>query len=145
MEDFIRAAKVDENALIPTRKHPEDAGMDFYACEDKCIPPHGVDIVRTGVTIEIPRGYVGLLRLKSRSDYLLGAGVVDAGYQGEILIKIFNPLDKDLKIAAGQAIAQLLLLPVWCPAVEAVPLSEIHQVASARGATGGIVTQKYSE
>lgn len=137
----IKAAKLRENAVYPTRKHPDDAGMDFYACEEKVIPPHGVDIVRTGITIEIPEGYVGLLRLKSRSDYLLGAGVVDAGYQGEILIKIFNPLETPLHITEGQAIAQMLLIPVITPEIEPCSLSEIHQTVSSRGNSGGIVSQ----
>lgn len=135
----IRAARLQDNAVLPTRKHPDDAGIDFYASEDKVIPPHSMDVVGTGITVEIPQGYVGLLMPKSRNDHLLGAGVVDAGYQGEIRIKIANITDDPLDITAGQAIGQMLILPVETPAVEEIPLDRIHQQRSERGATGGIL------
>lgn len=138
----MKAAKLLNGALIPTRKHPDDAGMDFYAAENIEIPPHSFGTVRTGVTLEIPTGYVGLLMPKSRNDYLLGAGVVDAGYQGEIMIKIANIKDKPLFIAAGTAVAQMLLLPVVTPVVEEADPNTIHSVKSARGATGGILEGK---
>lgn len=78
----IRAAKLQPNVILPTRKHPDDAGIDFYASEEKTISPHAFDVVGTGITIEIPQGYVGLMMPKSRNNHLLGAGVIDAGYQG---------------------------------------------------------------
>ena len=135
----IRAAKLQEDAVIPTRKHPDDAGIDFYAAEEKVIAPHAFDVIGTGITIEIPAGFVGLLMPKSRNDHLLGAGVVDAGYQGEIRVKIANPTDIALEIRHGQAIAQMLILPIMTPEVEHIPLDDIHQQKSARGATGGIL------
>ena len=134
----IRAAKLQPNAILPTRKHPDDAGIDFYASEEKTISPHAFDVVGTGITIEIPRGYVGLMMPKSRNNHLLGAGVIDAGYQGEIRIKIANITDSPLQIEPGQAIGQMLLLPIETPAVEEIPLDQIHQQKSERGATGGI-------
>lgn len=135
----IKAAKLREDAILPTRKHPDDAGIDFYAVEPVVIHPHFIRIVKTGITVEIPKGYVGLLKPKSRSDFLLGAGVIDAGYQGEIQIKVANVSAKTLTINYGDAVGQMLLIPVETPAVEEVPLSEIHQEISARGATGGIL------
>ncbi len=137
--ETIRAAKLTEDAVMPTRKHRDDAGIDFYSSEAKTIPPHSFDVVGTGITIEIPKGFVGLMMPKSRNDHLLGAGVIDAGYQGEIRIKLANMTDIPLEIKPGQAIAQMLLLPVITPAVEEIPLDEIHQVKSQRGATGGIL------
>ena len=135
----IRTAKLQEDALIPTRKHPDDAGIDFYSAEEKVIAPHSFDVVGTGITVEIPSGFVGLLMPKSRNDHLLGAGVVDAGYQGEIRVKIANLTDVPLEIRHGQAIAQMLILPIVTPEVENVPPELIHQEKSARGATGGIL------
>ena len=101
--------------------------------------PHSFTVAGTGITVEIPQGFVGLLMPKSRNDHLLGAGVVDAGYQGEIRIKIVNPTDKPLLITEGQAIGQMLILPVETPAVREVSLSEIHRETTSRGATGGIL------
>ncbi len=135
----IRAAKLVENAVLPTRKHPDDAGIDFYSAEDKVIPPHSFDVAGTGITVEIPAGYVGMMMPKSRNDHLLGAGVIDAGYQGEIRIKLANLTDQPLVITEGQAIAQMLLVPIVTPAVEEVPADVIHRVKSERGATGGIL------
>ena len=135
----IRAAKLVENAVLPTRKHPDDAGIDFYSDEARVIPPHSFDVVGTGITVEIPAGYVGLMMPKSRNDHLLGAGVIDAGYQGEIRIKLANLTDQPLVIKEGQAVAQMLLVPVITPAVEEVSADVIHQVKSDRGATGGIL------
>ena len=135
----IKAAKLREDAILPTRKHPDDAGIDFYSVESVWIQPNNFKIVKTGITVEIPKGYVGLMKPKSRSNFLLGAGVIDAGYQGEIQIKVANVGLGTLTIAYGDAIAQMLIVPVETPAVEEVPLSGIHQEASERGATGGIL------
>lgn len=142
LEEFmetIKAAKLREDAILPTRKHPDDAGIDFYSVESVWIQPNNFKIVKTGITVEIPKGYVGLMKPKSRSNFLLGAGVIDAGYQGEIQIKVANVGLGTLTIAYGEAIAQMLIVPVETPAVEEVPLSGIHQEASERGATGGIL------
>ena len=135
----IKVAKLREDAILPTRKHPDDAGIDFYSVESVWIQPNNFKIVKTGITVEIPKGYVGLMKPKSRSDFLLGAGVIDAGYQGEIQIKVANVGLGTLTIAYREAIAQMLIVPVETPAVEEVPLSGIHQEASERGATGGIL------
>ena len=136
--DKIRIAKMNENAFIPTRKHPDDAGIDFYACEEKTIFPHDFGVVGTGITVEIPQGYVGLMMPKSRNNHLLGAGVIDAGYQGEIRIKIANITDNPLQISVGQAIGQMLIFPIVTPVVEELPIDRIHQEKSERGASGGI-------
>ena len=137
--DKIKTAKITDRAFLPTRKHPDDAGIDFYSVENKTIPPHSFDVIRTGITIEIPRGYVGLMMPKSRNNHILGAGVIDAGYQGEILIKLANLTDSPLIIEYGMAIAQMLILPIITPDVEEIPLSQIHAEKTDRGATGGIL------
>ncbi len=137
----IRVAKLRPDALLPTRKHPQDAGMDFYAVEAVTIPPHQMAIVPTGVTVEIETGFVGLLKPKGKNNHLLGAGVVDAGYQGEILIKVANPSDQVLQVRVGDAIGQMLILPIFTPGIEEVAQSDIHTNQSSRGGTGGIVTQ----
>jgi len=139
--ETIRIARLRPHAVLPARKHPQDAGIDLYAAEPVTLPAHASAIVPSGVTIEIPAGYVGLVKPKGRNDHLLGAGVVDAGYQGEVLVKVANFFDHPLKIHPGEAIAQLLILPVETPQVIEVAPAEIHHQASARGASGGIVEQ----
>jgi dUTP pyrophosphatase len=137
----IRIARLRSGAVLPSRKHPQDAGLDLYAAEESMIPPHASAIVPSGVTVEIPAGFVGLVKPKGRNDHLIGAGVVDAGYQGEILVKLVNPSDRQLRIHSGDAIAQLLIVPIETPEVEEVSPAEIHSQASSRGASGGIVDQ----
>ena len=135
----IRVAKLRPDAIIPTRKHPDDAGIDFYAVEPVMIQPGRFGIVKTGITVEIEKGFVGVLKPKSRNDHLLGAGVIDAGYQGEIQIKVANVRNETLTITYGQAVGQMLILPVFTPVVEEVSPEAIHQTQTERGATGGIL------
>jgi dUTP pyrophosphatase len=137
----IKIAKLDSNAIIPTRKHPADAGLDIYANQSTVIPAHSFAIISTGITVEIDQGFVGILKPKGRNNHLLGAGVVDAGYQGEILVKVTNISSKPLGIEPGDAIAQLLILPIYTPEVIEVSKEEIHFTDSKRGGTGGIVDQ----
>ncbi len=140
----IKIAKIDTNAYLPTRKHPSDAGLDIYANCHIVIEPHSISIVSSGITLEITDGFVGLLKPKGRNNHLLGAGVVDAGYQGEILVKVANMTDSPLEIQPGDAIGQLLILPIYTPKVCEVTLDQIHNENSSRGITGGIVDQHNS-
>ncbi len=140
--DVIKAARIHPGAKIPTRKHPEDAGLDLYCLEAATIPPNSAQILRTGITLEIPSGYVGLLKPKGGNDHLIGSGVIDAGYQGEVLIRVVNPYSHPLEFAPGNAIAQLLLLPVQTPPVVEVGADKIHTKSTSRGATGGILEKK---
>jgi len=139
--ETIFVARLRNDAKLPTRKHPEDAGLDVYAVEPVIIQAHQFAIVPTGITIEIPAGYVGILKPKGRSNHLLGAGVVDAGYQGEILVKVANLTNDPLLIASGDAVGQMVILPVFTPAVVEVTLDEIHTEKTTRAGTGGIVDQ----
>ncbi len=141
MIEILYAARVRPNAVLPTRKHPADAGLDIYAAEAVTIIPHSTAIVPSGIKVDIPDGYVGLLKPKGRNDHLLGAGVVDAGYQGELLVKVANHLDRALEIRPGDAIGQLLILPVATPRVAEVAEEALYSKSSQRGAGGGIVSQ----
>ena len=137
----IKIARLDIDAKLPTRKHPADAGMDIYSNQDVTIMPHSFEIVSTGITIEIDSGFVGLLKPKGRNNHLLGAGVVDAGYQGEILVKVSNITAKPMEIKPGDAIGQLLIIPIFTPEITEVTPDLIHKRNSSRGETGGIVDQ----
>jgi dUTP pyrophosphatase len=134
----LKYSRLTPAAEIPTRKHPTDAGVDVYASRDAWVPPFSSRVVPTGVTFEVPVGTMLEVRPKSRHNYLIGAGVVDAGYQGEILIKVVNPSWKPLRIRRGQAIAQLVHVPVLCEPLQELPLEELHHIQSERGGSGGI-------
>jgi len=134
----LKFSRLNVNAVAPTRKHPTDAGVDIYASEDVRIPPFACRVVPTGVTCEVPEGTLLQAWPKSRHDHLLGAGVIDAGYQGEIKIKVVNYSWKPLRVRRGEAVAQLVQLPVLCEPLEELPPEEIHRVRSARDGSGGI-------
>jgi len=134
----LKFARLNAQAAAPTRKHPTDAGVDVYASEDVRIPPFSCRVVPTGVTCEVPQGTLLQVWPKSRHDHLVGAGVIDAGYQGEIKIKVVNYSWKPLRIRRGDAIAQLVQMPVICETLEELPPQEIHRVRSDRGGSGGI-------
>ena len=138
MIQSVRIAKLNDKATLPERKHADDAGLDLFASESAAIAPLQMAVIGTGIAIEIPKGFVGLIFLKSRSNFLLGGGVVDAGYQGEIRVKISNVRDQLLEIEEGQAIAQLLLVPIETPAVQEVSIEDLFEKVSKRGSQGGI-------
>ncbi len=133
----LKVKRIEEEAKVPIRKHITDAGMDVYALEEVTIPPHTIQVVRTGITVEFPKNTVAFVWPKSRSDFIVGAGVIDNPYQGEILVKVANISDQDLKIEKHQGLAQIVITPVLCLMIEEV--DDIHQKESDRGATGGIV------
>ena len=136
--DALAVAKLEEDAIIPTRKHDGDAGVDFYALKDVVIGPRQMKVVKTGITVQLPYHYFGLLKPKGGSNHLVGAGVVDPDYQGEILFKIYNPHDDATSFLAGQPVGQMVLVPIIRPPVVEVDVDEIHQEETERGATGGI-------
>lgn len=134
----MRIARIAPNATLPRRKHPSDAGVDVYSIEDVILWPFSYRNIHTGVTVEVPEGTMLEVRPNGRNNHLVGSGVIDAGYQGEIVVKIVNYTFKPMRIRRGDAIAQLVHLPVLCEAVEEVPPEQVHAEKSARGGSGGI-------
>lgn len=138
----LRYSRLDPNARPPARKHPTDAGVDVFANETITIPPFAAAHVHTGLTFHIAPQYMLLAKPKSGSDFLLGAGVIDPGYQGEILIKVVNYTPNPLTIQKGDPLAQLVQVAIFADSLEEVALEEIHTQPTARGADGGIARQK---
>jgi len=138
---ILRVAKVKADAKLPTRKYSGDAGMDFYCLFDTIIPPHKFKVVRTGITVEIGEGYHGLLKPKGGNSHLVGAGVIENTYQGEILFKIFNPTDEQRVYAKGDAIGQMVLIPAYSPMPVECAVKDIHNNITDRESSGGIVKQ----
>lgn len=115
--------KLDEGAFTPTRAHPTDAGMDLYAREDKVVPARGSAKFDTGVHIELPCGTVGMLKSKSGLNVkygIISEGVIDEGYTGSIVAKLYNLSDDDYWVWAGDKITQLVIMPYLAPDLEVV-------------------------
>lgn len=98
--------------LKPERAHFDDAGVDLKTSEDIELPPKELKVVRTGVKVEIPFGYVGLLKdrsgLASKGLMSLG-GVIDSGYRGEIKALLINTGDETMAFKRGDRVIQLVV------------------------------------
>ena len=109
---------LDEGAKMPTRAHSTDAGLDLYARETQVVPAKENAKFDTGVHIELPVGTVGFLKSKSGLNVkngLTGEGVIDAGYTGSIVVKLYNNSGYDYTVHAGDKISQLVILPIFTP------------------------------
>lgn len=110
---------LDENAKMPTKAHEADAGFDLYTPEKVVLDGKDSAVIDTGVHIEIPKGYVGFLKSKSGLNVkagITGEGVIDAGYTGSIVAKLYNNGKETMFFDAGQKIIQIVFLPI--PEVE---------------------------
>ena len=115
----VSIKKLSENAVLPTYGSPYSAGADLYALveEETVIMPHETKLIRTGLAMEIPEGYAGLIYARSGLASKRGlapankVGVVDADYRGEVMVALHNHTDKEQKIEAGERIAQLVIAP----------------------------------
>ena len=132
--------KLDEGAYKPTRAHEIDAGLDLYARETQIVPAKESAIFDTGVHIEIPVGYVGMIKSKSGLNVkhgLSSEGVVDAGYTGSIVVKLYNHSGYDYKVHAGDKISQIVIMPIITPELEVVDeLDETERGNKGFGSTG---------
>jgi dUTP pyrophosphatase len=131
---------LDEGSLMPCRAHSADAGYDLFSCEDAIIHPNSSRTFDTGVHIAIPEGYVGFLKSKSGLNVkhnCQSEGVIDSGYTGSIVVKMFNHGSKSVEIGRGQKISQLVLLPIITPELELADiLEETERGNGGFGSTG---------
>ena len=132
--------KLDPGAKMPTRAHETDAGLDLYSPEDLIIYADDSAIINTGVHVEIPRGYVGMIKSKSGLNVKYGLtseGVIDCGYTGSIVVKLYNHGRCAAPINQGQKISQLVLLPIITPELELVDsLDDTERGEGGFGSTG---------
>ena len=150
---------LDKGAIMPTRAHPWDAGLDLYTPIDCTVPPArtlveynlesrgfrtrtevGSLTMDTGVHVEIPEGYVGFIKSKSGLNVRYGLtadGVIDAHYTGSIAVKLYNHTQFEYQFKAGDKIAQLVILPCVMPHLELVDsLEETDRGDGGFGSTG---------
>ncbi len=131
---------LDPGAYVPTRAHAADAGLDLYARDTVTIPAGGSGVFDTGVHVSLPEHTVGMLKSKSGLNVkknLLCEGVIDEGYTGPIVAKVYNHGKEDVTIEAGMKLVQLVILPVLTPALELVDsLDETDRGAGGFGSTG---------
>ena len=115
--------QLDEGAYRPERAHEDDAGLDILSPVYVVLRPNHRRSIDSGVHVEIPRGYVGMLKSKSGLmawNGVTSEGTIDAGYSGSIKVILFNHSDETVTIDKGQKISQLVILPITTPKVEVV-------------------------
>lgn len=132
------------NAIVPTFANPGDAGADLYALENEIIHSRRQKLVSTGIALEIPEGYVGLIRPRSglatkRGLGMNNSGVIDSGYRGEIKVCLINHSDETQYINQGDRIAQIIfVVSMYGFDFEVVnELSDSERGISGHGSTGG--------
>jgi dUTP pyrophosphatase len=109
----LKVKKTNKSAVLPSFAHPGDAGMDLFASENIVLKKGEKVAVPTGISMEIPEGYVGLIWDKSGLAIKNGlktlGGVIDSGYRGEILIGIINLSKEDYIFEKGHKVAQMII------------------------------------
>ena len=135
----IRVYRIREDAKLPRREHPTDAGMDLFYCPNGehrtppcdvradgtyALAPGASCLLSTGLKVEVPRGH--MLEVKNKSgiafkrQLLVGACVVDSGYDGEVFVNLHNVGHETQTIEPGEKIAQAVLTPIRTCGIEEV-------------------------
>ena len=141
----VKIKKLNENAIIPTYGTEYSAGADLYALLDSSveIAPHETTFIHTGISVEIPEGYCGLIFARSGLASKRGlapankVGVIDADYRGEIMVTLHNHSEIIATVEPCERIAQLAILPFLKAEFEEVDeLSDTVRGAGGFGSTG---------
>lgn len=140
MKENVNIKKLKPNAIIPTYGTEYAAGADLYACLDEAVTinPGETEFIKTGLAIEIPVGYAGLVYARSGLSCRQGlapankVGVIDADYRGEIMVALHNHSKELRTVNSGDRIAQLVITPFLT--ANFIETNELN--ATVRGARG---------
>jgi len=127
---------LENGAFMPIREHRTDAGLDIRSAETKIVPAMGSAIFRTGIHVELPHGTAGILVSKSGLNLkhdITSTGLIDEGYTGEILVKLFNHGQASYLIYKGDKISQLVIIPVLYEGIDVV---DVMKTETERGSNG---------
>jgi dUTP pyrophosphatase len=140
-EITLNFLKLSKNAEAPEYAFATDAGFDLKAIENVSFFPFEQKTVRTGIALEIPEGYVGIVRdragIVQKMDVHTVAGTFDSGFRGEVSIILVNLNDKTIEIEKGMRIAQIILVPIAKAKISEVKkLSQTERGDRSFGSTG---------
>jgi len=132
---------MDPEAVLPKYAHSFDAGMDIFALENVTINPGQSVGIKTGLSFEVPEGYVGLVWDKSGLSIKHGlkilGGVLDSGYRGELIVGMINLGKEPYVFEKGHKLTQLLIQPIVITEIKEVEdLSETERGQGGLGSTG---------
>lgn len=132
--------KLDRGAYMPVRAHETDAGLDIRSKDSQYVCAKESAIFHTGVHIQLPHGFCGILVSKSGLNIhndITSTGLIDEGYTGEIVVKLFNHGGFDYKVNEGDKISQLIIVPVAYEKLEVVEeLEESDRGSNGFGSSG---------
>ena len=131
----INVKLLDPAARAPYKAHESDAAIDLFCLCEHYLDPGIPTKVRTGIALEIPRGFMGLILDRSsmaRDGFFVTGGVIDSGYRGEIQVLLTNSTSKAHMLTAGQKVAQMAILP--CPEFK---INEVLQLMPGERDTRG--------
>ena len=142
---IVRIKKLDDRAVVPTYGSEYSAGADLYALLDERteILPHETKLIHTGISLEIPEGYCGLIFARSSMGAKRGlapankVGVIDADYRGEVMVALHNHSESVAAVEPGERVAQLAIVPFLKAEFElSDELSDTVRGAGGFGSTG---------
>ena len=146
LNETIRIKKLRPDALLPTYGSKDAAGADLYALTEEaglCIAPGETAMVHTGLSIELPRGFAGLVYVRSGLATKRGlapankVGVIDPDYRGEIMISLHNHGNAPATVHSGERVAQLVITPYLTATFREVDaLSDTVRGEGGFGSTG---------
>jgi dUTP pyrophosphatase len=134
---ILKVQKLHKEAKLPTRAHKKDAGYDIYALEDIYCDLGRSCTIPTGIALGVEDGYFAMVTDKSsiaRTGFKVTAGVVDAGYTGEVSVELLNVTGFAKLIKKGQKVAQFIILPIARP--EIVETSQLESSERGLGSFG---------
>jgi dUTP pyrophosphatase len=141
----INIKKLNDKAIVPSYGSEYAAGADLYACVDSDvkIPAHTTVVIPTGIALELPVGYAGLIYARSGLATKKGlapankVGVVDCDYRGEVKVALHNHGEVEQTVSAGERVAQLVITPyITAQFVVVDELSSTVRGAGGFGSTG---------
>ena len=142
-EEKFRVVRLNDNAKIPTRATSGSAGYDLYSSEENTILAGNRGVVKTGLMIEIPKGYCGQVWPRSgfsvKSGIESGAGIIDSDYRGELMVVLYNHSSIDFQVEKHMRMSQLLLVKIDLPLVADVTdeLNKLTVTPEKNMRTGG--------
>lgn len=133
--------KLDKGAYMPVRGYDADAGLDLRTPKRVVVYPNDSVTINTGVHVEVPFGYFGKLESKSGLNVNYGivshGGVIDSGYTGPIVVKLYNHGKQKYVFEEGDKIVQLIVQPCLLPMIELVDdLEDTYRGDNGFGSTG---------
>jgi dUTP pyrophosphatase len=138
---ILKIKKLHKEAKLPAFAHNTDSGMDLFALNETIIKPGEIARIETGIAIELPKGYAGLIWDKGSISMIHGlkvlGGVGDSGYTGDYTVGLINLSKKTYKIDKGSKIAQLLIQKIKHPEIiEVEELKNSKRGSDRFGSTG---------